>query len=375
MNPPMVNGVTPAPAIGFVCIAGGLPPVYGGMAREATDPPLTPMSPDMVTNIASVSKTITAIAILQLLVTDGLTINNNISPYIYPDWQQGQNVSQLTFGELLTHTSGFGQSPNCGNGDAYSDVEALVAGGVILTNIGQVSYGNCNFALLRELMPALLGQSPTCFSFFGPPQCFPYAAQRAEMSSTLYINYVNANVFQPVGVPASTCAPPAGSSGMLSYPSPTNGTPGNNWGDWSLTCGGGGWNLSANQIFSVINGLANGNALLTNSEKTAPTTGMFPNCLGWDCVTGLRGDCPSPNVCKNGYLGANCDSVAVWTYAGIFTTVTPVIPVVVVVNSPTPPPFAGYHVASNTPEAPDIIDLIANAYCQAAVSGTPQGCP
>ncbi len=358
MNPPMVNGITPSPAIGFVCIAGGAPPVYGGLGREATDPPLTLMSPDLVTNIASVSKTITAIAILQLLEKDGLTIHQKISKYIYPDWVQDPSVSKITFRELLTHTSGFGQTPNCGNADAYSDIETLVAGGVTLTNIGKPKYGNCNFALLRELMPALI-QNPS------PIASSPDGPTRAAQSSAAYINYVNANVLQPVGVRASTCAPPVGSNGMLSYPSPTNETPGNNWGDWSLTCGAGGWNLSANQIFSVINDLANGNALLTNAEKSQ----MFAGCLGWDCVPGLRDDCPSPNVCKNGYLGANCESVAIWTYAGIFTTVSPVVPVVVVVNSPTPPPFAGWHVASNTPEAPDIIDLVECAYSQAFISG------
>ena len=361
MNPPKVNGVTPAPAIGFVCIAGGLPPVYGGLGREATDPPLTPMSPDLVTNIASVSKTITAIAILQLLQKNGLTIHQKISPYLYPDWHQGQGpyVDKITFRELLTHTSGFGQTPNCGTADAYSDIEALVAGGVTPTDIGHPKYGNCNFALLRELMPALI-QNPS------PIASLPDGPTRAAQSSAAYISYVNANVFQPVGVPASTCAPPVGSNGVLSYSSPTKETPGNNWGDWSLTCGAGGWNLSANQIFSVINDLANGNALLTNAWKSQ----MFANCLGWDCVPGLRDDCPSPNVCKNGYLGASCESVAIWTYAGIFTTVTPVIPVVVVVNSPTPPPFAGWHVASNTPEAPDIIDLVECAYSKAFISGT-----
>jgi D-alanyl-D-alanine carboxypeptidase len=176
------------------------------------------MSPNEKTNIASVSKTMTAIAILQLLEKNGLTINDPISPYIYKDWSQGPNISQITFRELLRHRSGFGQSSICG--DSYSELQTMVANGVTTGNLGKPSYGNCNFALMRELMPALLGQSPTCFSLFGlPPVCYPYGAQRAEMSSTLYINYMNTNVFQPVGVPASTCKPPVGSTDMLSYPS------------------------------------------------------------------------------------------------------------------------------------------------------------
>jgi hypothetical protein len=152
---------------------------------------------------------------------------------------------------------------------------------------------------------------------------------------------------------------------MLSYPSPAGTTRGNNWGDWSLTCGGGGggWNLSANQILSVINDIANGNALLNSTSKTQKVT----KCLGWDCA--VRPDCPSPNVCKNGYLPANNNSVAVWTYAGIFTAVSPALPVVAVVNSPTPPPFEGWNVPVGTNEAPDIIDLVECSYSRAFVRG------
>jgi len=312
------------------------------------------MSPDLVTDIASVSKTMTAIAILQLLAKNGLTIDTKISPYIYSDWTQGAYVNQLTL-ELLTHTSGFGQLPNsiCGNSITYSALQTLVADGVTQANIGQPSYGNCNFALLRELMPALSGQSPICLSILGLPLgCFPYGAQRAEMSSTLYINYLNANVFQPVGVPVSACKPPAGTNDILSYPSPAGTTSGTDWGDWSLQCGGGGWVLSANQIFSVINGLANGSALLTNVE----TGQMFSDCLGWDCA--VRPDCPNPYVCKNGSLN-NGAGTAVWTYAGIFKCT---VPVVVVVNSPLP-------------GGQDTIDVVENAYNLAAVPGTPKPCP
>ena len=86
-------------------------PAYGGQARTSADPPALPMSPDLVTDIASVSKTMTAMAMLQLLAKDGLPINTKISPYIYSDWTQGANISQLTFQELLTHSSGFGQLP------------------------------------------------------------------------------------------------------------------------------------------------------------------------------------------------------------------------------------------------------------------------
>ena len=335
--------------VGYSCEVGGMAPQYGGLARTATDTPQTPMTPDLVTNIASVSKTMTATAILQILAKDGLTIETKISKYLYPDWVQGPNVNQITFHELLTHSAGFSQLPNnaCGNDITYSALEGIVAGGVTSSNIGQPEYGNCNFALLRELMPALLGQ---------PLTNLPNGAQRAQASSNLYISYVNANVFQPVSVPVSACKPPSGTNYILSYPYPAGTTAGDSWGDWSLMCGSGGWVISGDDIFRVVNDLATGNTLLTSAEKQQ----MFSDCLGWDCA--VRSDCPSPYVCKNGDL-TNGNGINVWTYAGVLKCN---VPVVVVVNSPLPAPWQ---------PGEDIIGLVANALKQSAVPGTPQPCP
>jgi Beta-lactamase len=355
--------------VGYSCLVGGMRPGYGGLARTASDPPSTPMAPDLLTDIASVSKTMTATGILQLLANAGLTIDTKISPYIYPDWPQDPTIGKITFKDLLRHRSGFGQLPNsiCGNNITYAGLKTLVATGVQASNIGAAtgSYGNCNFALLRELMPALSGQ---------PLTNIPDGPQRAQQSSSMYISYMNAHVFQPVGVPARDCTPSTGTSGILSYPNPAGTTQGTDWGDQGLRCGSGGWVLSANDIFKVINSLANDNTLLTSAERKQ----MFAGCLGWDCA--VRPDCPSPYVCKNGYLGPPDNTTvpgnAVWTYAGILNCS---VPVVVVVNSPTVPPFAGYNVPPASPpgsdEAPDIIDLVANAYSQAAIPGTPQACP
>jgi hypothetical protein len=108
--------------------------------------------------------------------------------------------------------------------------------------------------------------------------------------------------------------------------------------------------------------------LLTNAQRQNAQDGMLPQCLGWDCA--VRTDCPNPHVCKNGNLDTM--TISLWTYAGILGCS---VPVVVVVNSPTPPPFAGWNVPTGKPEAPDIIDLVANAYSQAGVPGTPSPCP
>ena len=342
--------------VGYSLQVGGLAPRYGGKARTSTNPPSLSMAPDLVTNIASVSKTMTAIGILQLLAKDKLTIDTPISQYIYADWKQGPNINQLTFKHLLTHTSGLAQTAsNCmtngtgsGSGIDYAGLEAIVAHGVPNASyIGVPQYGNCNFALLRELMPKLSGK---------PLLNYPNGPQRAQQSSNLYINYMNAHVYQPVSVPVSQCKPPAGTNDILSYPFPAGNASGTDWGDWSLTCGSGGWVLSADQIFRVINSLATSYVLLTKAERDQ----MFTDSLGWDSA--VRDDCPSPYVCKNGDLNNGPNTDTVWTYAGVLKCN---VPVVVVVNSPLPPFYQN---------GEDIIGVVKDAYNAAGVTGTGKAC-
>jgi hypothetical protein len=336
--------------VGYSVEVGEMRPVYGGQARTAASPPSLAMAPDLVTNIASVSKTMTAIAILQLLSKNGLTIDTKISPYLYSDWTKGSNIDQITFQDLLRHASGFSQKNKgaCDDGNTYSDLKTLVSTGVDAGDIGNPQYGNCNFALLRELMPALQGQSLNNY---------PDGPQRAQKSSAMYINYVNAYVFQPVGLSTRQCQPPSGNNDILSYPFPAGSDTGTDWGAiWPpLTCGAAGWYLSANDIYNVISDLAHGNVLLTKAQKKE----MFSNCLGWDCA--VRHDCPDPYVCKNGGFQQNGDTLH--TYAGILKCN---VPVVAVVNSPLPAPYE-----SNG----DIIGLIQDAYNAASVSGTAKACP
>jgi hypothetical protein len=77
-------------------------------------------------------------------------------------------------------------------------------------------------------MPALLGQSITNLA----------DSQRAIKSSSMYITYMNAHVFQPVGIPASECKPPVNAVDILSYTFPAGTNLGTDWGDWSLKWSG-----------------------------------------------------------------------------------------------------------------------------------------
>lgn len=73
-----------------------------------------PMTPDTVTNIASISKTITSTVVLQLCDRGVLDLDEDVSNYLpfavrHPDYPE----TPITLRQLLTHTAGIG------DGDAY----------------------------------------------------------------------------------------------------------------------------------------------------------------------------------------------------------------------------------------------------------------
>jgi CubicO group peptidase (beta-lactamase class C family) len=224
--------------------------------------------------------------------------------------------------------------------------------------------------MLRELLPQIEG-----FPIGTVPDSLPGGVNpRAQLSAGFYIDYVNQNVFGPAGVPGlRNCKPTTNSLlKMLSYPSPPTTSSGTDWGDFTLQCGAGGWNMSANDLTLVFNSLVSG-SLLTPAQQTQLYTGggsMYPGTgagsmypgLGWDNTVN---NCPGAYQngqtyywCKNGGNTDNSGNT-IGTFAGVFKCNT--VPVVVIVNSPTQA----------------ITPLVTSAFSNPTTkaSGSPQPCP
>ena len=133
----------------------------GGFARLPDDGN-KPMSSWTRQNVASVTKTITAIAVLQLLEKNGLTLATHIAPYLPADWPRGygfQNGNSLTFKQLLTHKSGLNQRYK-GMTQAQKDIwgndwdglKYIVEKGVKAKDVGTWGYKNANYALFRIII-------------------------------------------------------------------------------------------------------------------------------------------------------------------------------------------------------------------------------
>ncbi len=63
-------------------------------------------TPDTRMHVASLSKIVTAIAMTRLLDQAGIPPSTPIIDYLPRYWAKGPNVGQITFAELMTHTSG-----------------------------------------------------------------------------------------------------------------------------------------------------------------------------------------------------------------------------------------------------------------------------
>jgi CubicO group peptidase (beta-lactamase class C family) len=168
-----------------------------GQARRAVDGTRA-FTPTTRLEVMSVTKNMTAIALLKLLQAEAVSIDSPIARWLPLDWPKAggfKRASQtpITFRHLLTHTSGVNQAivaapPGSGVGNSWSGLRALVALGAT-PNAAPDNYKNANYALMRVLIPRLTGQRVV-------------TEQRAYKR---YLLWLNESVFEPSGVASVSC--------------------------------------------------------------------------------------------------------------------------------------------------------------------------
>ncbi|MGH2437373.1 MAG: serine hydrolase domain-containing protein, partial [bacterium] len=237
-----------------------------GLARAATDPPETDQSPTKDMNIASVSKTITAVAILKLLEDKGVAIGDSVAPFLPPEWDPHPSIDDLTFEDLLTQESGLNGNVSTGfGGQLFTALQASVEQGIDPAD-KTYFYQNQNFSLLRVILPYLWDINPQTFG-----------ESLDVVTAAIYLYFVQTEVFAPMGFTAE--CKPTGSAPTLAYTFPFDGVENgfDNDGDWSLACGAGGWHLSANELAAFLAHLRFNPAILSPATRDL----MDDNFLGW----------------------------------------------------------------------------------------------
>jgi CubicO group peptidase (beta-lactamase class C family) len=268
--------------------------------------------------VASVSKTITAIALLQLMEKLGITPDDPIGPYLPPTWVQGAGFSdeRITFDDLLTHQTGVDQAlaaminaatGTLPNPDTFEGVQLLVATGIESDvaasacsvknddgtytlggpeepaddHYGVYCYKNANYALTRELIWRLALQTGD----LGPAYDVAEPKEMPMASATGYQKVVRVHVLTPAGVAGSCKATGTPAQRSLMYDIQGNVpltmlTAGadayDNDDSDLLTCGPYNWSLSALDLVKIMGKLSCGN-LLSDTAKTL----MNERKLGW----------------------------------------------------------------------------------------------
>jgi len=268
----------------------------GGFARAPWESEASgaTMTPDTRMTIASVSKPVTAVAIMRLLEEhpvglddpfyplvsakfNGLSTSGDLTLYTIP----GPGVGAVTIRHLLTHTSGLKPGLGCGQLPLLLGLGAIHPPGTVH------DYENSNYCLLREVIE--------------------------QVSGVDYIAYVQQKVLQPMGILTMSCERDQ-TNPALYYN--TIGDPGFLWGDYVSSCSAYGWYASARHLTQFLVGVRSHAAI-----SAASTDQMFGECfdkpgpgeycLGWTKANGAVGTYLShsgdwiKNGCYNEATGNN----------------------------------------------------------------------
>jgi CubicO group peptidase (beta-lactamase class C family) len=280
----------------------------GGNARRAADAPQRKMDVGDKINVASVSKTVTAAALLHALNAKAISIDSPLWSYLPKHWPLHSSIQTITFRQLLAMRSGF---PTNVPSD-YASLKAAMTVGATASRL-TYSYQNMNYALMRFLIPGVAGgHAITPMPANASTQKINEVEQKqAQEYTDAYMDYCQVNVFDKIGLAPNMACKPTDVNPALCYKWASPNGKGTDWGDMSLTNAERGWNMSALQMATFMNALHHTYKILPKSVAD----GMRRDTLGYDKAnivtsTGLK------YVKKNGGYPAalNAGEVGAWLF-------------------------------------------------------------
>lgn len=251
-----------------------------GLARTEADGEL-PQSATKDMTVASVSKTITTVAALRVFEEKGISVDDPIGPWLPGTWEPGAGVAEITFRELMTHTSGLRQNYETATGEsgkvtsAYDNIKIAVE-----QDLGSQtgSYANMNFGIFRIMLPAMLLDTEVPGYDFS----VGLADEWDALTSTIFDDHMRA-LFASIGVDGG-CEPSDPAATVL-YRLPYDGAPGWETSSYLLGCGGYGYYLSANDLTAFLSYLRYTDQLLSPESRTLMRDGL----LGLQTKSGTHG--------------------------------------------------------------------------------------
>ena len=218
-----------------------------GWAQVSTDGPIC-WAPHIPMNMASVSKFVTAIAVVRLVRDSGISLKTSIAGFLPQYWTQGTGIGGITFRDLLRHEAGLGSTISGTGAGNFAEAKGEIASGPSAVVKGKYTYKNVNFAILRILFATLTGTLSPAFptpSFLGISDDAFWDA----ISAIAYQNYANDNVFAPAAVAPRDFS--ADANAALAYATPPV-SPGARIVDGPGGSGQSGWHLSIGELARLL---------------------------------------------------------------------------------------------------------------------------
>jgi hypothetical protein len=229
-------------------------------------------SPDKRQDIASCSKTITALTLMSIMQEKGRTIQDSLFRFLPGTWitNVSQSFRAATFEDVMRHETGF----PAGQIDYFSLKNFAQTPGSYPN--GSYDYQNQNYAFLRIAIAYMA--HPVQMKALEPATAAGPSDNRLDSAiNSFYIQEVNARVFAPSGIPYSLPTPAVETNPTMNYNFSTQ-DPGWNKGDMTRFAGSAGWRLSARQQNEILANLKYTDKILNNTWKDL----MNQRLLGWE---------------------------------------------------------------------------------------------
>jgi CubicO group peptidase (beta-lactamase class C family) len=261
----------------------------GGIAKTSQDNngKVMPYTINTLQEIASVSKMITAVAILRALEkSPAVDVNSKIGPWLPKGWKQSASFGAITFSQLLSHMAGL-REDNSITGTYEEVMEKYALKTMNLDSQKVSSYLNLNFQILRVLLPNIISATYRQQDLLWTSELnnkkitrTQYNALLADNGSAIYRNYVMEYLFKPAGITAPTCNPVGHPNLAWAYEN-KNSTKGAEGKDHTLYCSSGFWQVSAKDFAVLMTKVMHSEDIISNSTKLIINNTSNKNTVGW----------------------------------------------------------------------------------------------
>lgn len=269
--------------------AGALASSGGGGSRQLKNNPANnlPMGARRRMHTASVTKNITATAVMKAMLDRDILPTAPIRDFLPTQWDIAPNLNNLRIRDLLTHRTGFNTRASDPH---YSTLRQTMENPTDWSEtIASSPYDNRHFGLFRLILPYMV-----CPQIMANVEAEGWAAQDYDSAVDVatqdyYKLLVRHYVFNPMGMRNMDCAPnPNNANRTMCYmwpnPSPAQAQDG---GDKSDEAGGEGWVMSARQLAKYLRFRRYSNAFLPADARDMMDDDE--NRFGWRTIQGDQG--------------------------------------------------------------------------------------